>query len=127
MMLEAALTSETSVDIRLRTRQYISEDSELHTCRRENLKSHTPVTIIAYLLYRVAWSYFIYILSSPVAPQPYKWALATFRNFPDKILNKFLFKGWGCQPHAQPSTWRTRSPYLYPRRQGSPAITPDTG
>jgi hypothetical protein len=29
-----------SVDIQLRTRQYIQEDSELHTCRRENLKSH---------------------------------------------------------------------------------------
>jgi hypothetical protein len=33
-------TSETSVDIQLRTWQYIPEDSELHTRRRENLKSH---------------------------------------------------------------------------------------
>jgi hypothetical protein len=40
MMMEAASTSETSVDIQLRTRQYIPEDSELHTRRRENLKSH---------------------------------------------------------------------------------------
>jgi hypothetical protein len=39
-MIEAALTSETSVDIQLRTRQYIPEDSELHTRRRENSKSH---------------------------------------------------------------------------------------
>jgi hypothetical protein len=31
--------SETSVGIQLRTRQYIPEDSELHTRRRENLKS----------------------------------------------------------------------------------------
>jgi hypothetical protein len=38
---EAARTSETSVDIQFRTRQYIPEDSELHTSRRENLKSHT--------------------------------------------------------------------------------------
>jgi hypothetical protein len=30
MMMEAAPTSETSVDIQLRTRQYILEDSELH-------------------------------------------------------------------------------------------------
>jgi hypothetical protein len=30
-MMEAARTSETSVDIQLRTRQYIPEDSELHT------------------------------------------------------------------------------------------------
>jgi hypothetical protein len=27
-------------DIQLRTRQYVPEDSELHTCRRENLESH---------------------------------------------------------------------------------------
>jgi hypothetical protein len=40
-MMEAARTSETSVDIYLTTRQYIPEDSELHTRRRENLKSHT--------------------------------------------------------------------------------------
>jgi hypothetical protein len=30
-MMEAARASETSVDIQLRTRQYIPEDSELHT------------------------------------------------------------------------------------------------
>jgi hypothetical protein len=39
-MMQAARASETSVDIQLRTRQYIPEDSELHTRRRENLKSH---------------------------------------------------------------------------------------
>jgi hypothetical protein len=39
-MMEAARTSETLVDNYL-TRQYIPEDkSELHTRRRENLKSH---------------------------------------------------------------------------------------
>jgi hypothetical protein len=38
-MMEAARTSETSVDIQLRTLQYIPEVSELHTRRRENLKS----------------------------------------------------------------------------------------
>jgi hypothetical protein len=38
--MEAARTSETSVDIQLRTQQYIPEDSELHTRSRENLKSH---------------------------------------------------------------------------------------
>jgi hypothetical protein len=37
---EVRAASETSVDIQLRTRQYIPEDSELHTRRRENLKSH---------------------------------------------------------------------------------------
>jgi hypothetical protein len=40
LMMEAALTSETSV-YNYFTRQYILEDkSELHTRRRENLKSH---------------------------------------------------------------------------------------
>jgi hypothetical protein len=40
LMIEAARTSEMLVDIQLRTRQHIPEDSELHTRRRENLKSH---------------------------------------------------------------------------------------
>jgi hypothetical protein len=40
LMMEGARTSETSVEIQLRTRQYILEDSELHTRRRENFESH---------------------------------------------------------------------------------------
>jgi hypothetical protein len=40
LMMEAERTSETSVDIQLSTRQYTPEDSELHSRRRENLKSH---------------------------------------------------------------------------------------
>jgi hypothetical protein len=40
LMMEATFTSETSVDIQLRTRQYIPQNAELHTRRRENLKSH---------------------------------------------------------------------------------------
>jgi hypothetical protein len=40
LMMEAAITSETSVEIQLRTRQYNPEDSELHTRCRENLKCH---------------------------------------------------------------------------------------
>jgi hypothetical protein len=40
LMMEAARISETSADMQLRTWQYIPEDSELHTRRRENLKSH---------------------------------------------------------------------------------------
>jgi hypothetical protein len=43
LMMEAARTSETSVDILLRTLQYIPEDSGLHTRCRENLKSHNSV------------------------------------------------------------------------------------
>jgi hypothetical protein len=42
LMMEAARSSETSVDNYF-TRKYIPEDkSELHTRRRENLKSHAP-------------------------------------------------------------------------------------
>jgi hypothetical protein len=39
-MMQAARTSETSVDIQLRIWQYIPEDSEPHTRHCENLKSH---------------------------------------------------------------------------------------
>jgi hypothetical protein len=43
--MEAARTSETSVDNYF-TRQYIPEDkSELHTRRRENLKSHMDMSV----------------------------------------------------------------------------------
>jgi hypothetical protein len=45
-MMEAARTSETSVDIQVRTRQYIPEDSELHIRRRENLKFHMVYNLI---------------------------------------------------------------------------------
>jgi hypothetical protein len=45
LMMEAALTSEMSFDIQLRTRLYIPEDSELHIRRRENLKSLKAVFI----------------------------------------------------------------------------------
>jgi hypothetical protein len=40
MMMEAVRTSETSVNIYLTARQYIPEDSKLHTSCSENLKSH---------------------------------------------------------------------------------------
>jgi hypothetical protein len=57
LMMEAARTFETSVIIYLNTRQYIPEDSELHTRRRENLKSHvsrqvSPLFATRYLLKR---------------------------------------------------------------------------
>jgi hypothetical protein len=44
LMMEAVRTSETSVNFNVTTRRYIPEDSELHTCRRENLKSHVRDT-----------------------------------------------------------------------------------
>jgi hypothetical protein len=47
-MMEAVRTSETSADSYF-TRQYIPEDNfELHTRRRENLKSHTWLFFTAF-------------------------------------------------------------------------------
>jgi RNase P subunit RPR2 len=40
VMIEAIRTSKTSVYSNDTTRRYISEDSKLHTRRRENLTSH---------------------------------------------------------------------------------------
>jgi hypothetical protein len=40
LMIETVSTSETSVHSNQTTRRYISQDSELHTRRHENMKSH---------------------------------------------------------------------------------------
>jgi hypothetical protein len=42
--MEVVRTSETPVNFNVTTRRYIPEDSQLHTRRRENLKSHIPST-----------------------------------------------------------------------------------
>jgi hypothetical protein len=47
-MMEAVRTSETSLYIEFGTRQYIPEDSELHTRRRENLKSHIRANVYSH-------------------------------------------------------------------------------
>jgi hypothetical protein len=49
-MMEAASTSETSVNFYQTTRRNNPEDSHLHTRRRENLKSHVSVSFICRLL-----------------------------------------------------------------------------
>jgi hypothetical protein len=46
LMMEVARTSETSIDIQLRTLQYIPDNFELHTRRCENFKSHTALVLI---------------------------------------------------------------------------------
>jgi hypothetical protein len=46
-MMQAARNSETSDNIKLRTRQYIPEDSELYTRRRENFESHIANVFVA--------------------------------------------------------------------------------
>jgi hypothetical protein len=54
-MMEAARTSETSVDNYF-TRQYIPEEnSELHTRRRENLKSHNRFSLHDQLVHTLGW------------------------------------------------------------------------
>jgi hypothetical protein len=35
-----------------------------------------------------------------------------------------VFTGWCCQHHAQPPTWRTRPPYVWPPETGWPSCTP---
>jgi len=47
-MMEAVRTSETSVYYNETTRRYIPEGSNLHTRRRENLKSHRPTEARGY-------------------------------------------------------------------------------
>jgi hypothetical protein len=47
-MMEAASTSETSVNVYQTARRNIPEDSHFHTCRRENLKFH-PYTSSSWL------------------------------------------------------------------------------
>jgi hypothetical protein len=46
MMIEAASTSEAPVNFYQTTRCNIPEDSYIHTCRRENLKSHKAVSFL---------------------------------------------------------------------------------
>jgi hypothetical protein len=49
--MEAVRTSEASADNYF-TRQYIPENnSELHTCRRENLKSHIEISCLFLISY----------------------------------------------------------------------------
>jgi hypothetical protein len=46
LMMEAVRISETSVHFNDTTRLYISEDSKVHNCSRENLKYHKgPLTM----------------------------------------------------------------------------------
>jgi hypothetical protein len=62
-MMETVRISETSVNIKLTTRQYIPEGSKLHTRRRENLKSRASI-----------WRWWVVI---PL-PSPWSWSNAHF-------------------------------------------------
>jgi hypothetical protein len=52
LMMEAASTSETSVNFYRTTRRNIPEDSNLHTRCRENLKSHQTLSLLRPLFFR---------------------------------------------------------------------------
>jgi hypothetical protein len=54
--MEAVHTSETSVYSNESTRRYISESSHLHTRRRQNLKSHTILSLTTGQIARVWFS-----------------------------------------------------------------------
>jgi hypothetical protein len=63
-MMEAARTSETSVDIQLRTRQYILEDSELHEVLCHALPPSSGRRVIALIMNAVRtseMSVFLYV------------------------------------------------------------------
>jgi hypothetical protein len=82
-MMEAERTSETSVDIQLRTRQYIPEDSELHTRRRENLKSHIVISKSPLLLD-------VNQLSNSVINTTFQYSVFTLNNRMSKLWNNFF-------------------------------------
>jgi hypothetical protein len=52
LMMEAASTSETLVNFYQTTRRNYSEDNNLHTRHRENLKSHKKNRKVCLLIYR---------------------------------------------------------------------------
>jgi hypothetical protein len=54
LMIEAVRTSETSVHFNVTTWRYIPENSELHICRREDLKCHC-ITVSLNLSQSHAW------------------------------------------------------------------------
>jgi hypothetical protein len=75
-MMEAARTSETSVDIYLAMRQYIPEDSELHTRRRENLKSHKDIPNTKHFTVHHFSSFTIYLVFLILLPFPLFFSFA---------------------------------------------------
>jgi hypothetical protein len=68
-MMEAVHTSETSVNIYLTTRQFIPEDSKIHTRRRENLKSQTFTFIALNVL--VLDTYAAFVRMHPLHEMPF--------------------------------------------------------
>jgi hypothetical protein len=55
LAMEEANTSETSVNFYQTTRRNIPADNNLHTCRRENLKSHIFKKLITFTALSKAW------------------------------------------------------------------------
>jgi hypothetical protein len=70
-MIEAAISSETSVNLYQTTRCNIPEDSHLHTCRRENLKFHENVFIICCF-----WGWFLFSVPRITFIRPWVFGLS---------------------------------------------------
>jgi hypothetical protein len=66
LMMEAVHTSETSVHFNVTTWCYIPEDYKLHTCHRENLKSHN-------------WVFKLYFIFHNAQPQVTTWHMCTIK------------------------------------------------
>jgi hypothetical protein len=61
----------------------------------------------------------IYGMTALYVPEPSLEVVYFFFGFRDKIFTR-----WGCQPHAQPPTWRTRRLYMWPPETRWPSCTP---
>jgi hypothetical protein len=67
LLVQAPSTSETSVNFYQTTRRNNPEDSHLHTCRRENLKSHCLSTFHSINVYKPLSSIVINAICQGVA------------------------------------------------------------
>jgi hypothetical protein len=75
-----------------------------------------------------ASSHMTYWPSSPLTCNPPR-AIAFVRSLSRHLFllcisDNRIFKGRGCQPHAQPPTWRAWPLYLWPPETGWPSYTP---
>jgi hypothetical protein len=95
LMMEAARTSETSVDNYV-TRQYIPEDnSELHTRSRENLKSHIFLAILqTSLTFMLIYCVYKHVLAKKIALHGAKYSF----DKPVVVSSKITFTSFYCTP-----------------------------
>jgi hypothetical protein len=98
-MMEAARTTETSVDIQLRTWHYIPGDSELHSRRRENLISHKFRHVLLIVFFPQS--------KRQASIQPSLWLLRVLRK-PRHVLLIVFYPQPKRQTSIQPFLWLLR-------------------